>query len=84
MHGEKSWTLANHKASGGGRVGFLLTLVVEPQWVRVSEIKSLKCHVVTSWAYTKGILYMAEGRFPSHRQVMKSLLIGNVYNLCRL
>jgi hypothetical protein len=40
--------------------------------------------VVISCPYTIGSVYMVEWRFSSHQLVMKSLLMGSVYNLCRV
>jgi hypothetical protein len=60
----------------------MLTPLMKSHWAHASYKKPMKYLEVISWPYTIGSAYMAGWRFYSHRRVMKSLLMENVYNLC--
>jgi hypothetical protein len=70
-------------------VGAMLTLVVKPQCYVTSLWKPLKSLVVISWPQTKGSVNMSSlyGEMEmsaTWKQVIKSILMGNVYNLYKV
>jgi hypothetical protein len=66
-------------------VGAMLTPAVKPQWVhyKLDETIEKSCSDLLA-IHQRQCIFGKKWRFSSHRRVTKSLLMGNVYNLCRV